>query len=375
MFRTFLCSAFCVLLSVICLASLDYENNPKFNEIYRIKVWNQAGGTIEVSSDQGKNWQTVGRVIYPTERINADSYAAAAWVPDGKVAATAVNAIHVRVTAEADGRGVIFSLLPREMLVKPKDYRSYFNPTSSIYTDIPAGTAIFGGGFAPYVGNSVLLARGNYRIVPFSGYQPAIGDKIYIIVEKPADYPKEIVFENISGGKVTLGYFSGVAEVVGTVVKPVVGVGRFEGTKYASLGRIRANHAGVIDISTSRLGELGGFQIVPAQHGAKLKYPMSSPQWLVIGPAATSDEAFEGRAPFFKYFIKPAYAESDLTAEDWEQKLLERFLVEVKLKGDDKWQPTPGFEFNEYNLTGDVPAWANNALQNVTYIRLLFPIS
>lgn len=355
-------------------APLFKENNPKFDEAYRIKIWNQTGGTIEVSSDQGKNWQSVGQVILPTEKTNADSYAAAAWVPDGKVAATAVNAIHIKVTTEADGRGVVFSLLPQELLIKPKDYKSYFNPTSSICTDIPAGSSIFGGGFAPYVGNTVLLSRGNYRIVPFSGYCPAVGDKIYILVEKPVDYPKEIVFENSAGGKVLLTYFNGVENLVGMVAKPLAGVGRFEGTKYASVGRIRANHAGVIDVSTSRLGKIGGFQIVPAQHGANLKYPMASPQWLVIGPLSINDDAFEGRAPFFKYFIQPAYAESDLTAEAWEQKLLERFLVEVKLKGSDTWQPMPAYEFDEYFLKGGVPASAANALKDIVQIRILFPI-
>jgi hypothetical protein len=360
--------------TAFAVSPLDYENTPNFQEQYRLKVWNLPGGTIEVSSDKGKSWQRVGSVIFPTERTNSDAYAAAAWVPDGKVGATAVNAIHLKVSTEADGRGVVFSLLPRELLVKPKGYNSYFNPTSSIYTDIPAGTAIFGGGFAPYVGNIILLSRPGYAIVPWpTGYPPQLGDKIYILVDKPVDYPKEIVFDNKKGGAVTITYFNGVERVVGRVVKPVSGVGRFEGTLYAAPGRIRANHAGVIDVSTSRLGAIGGFQIVPAQHAATLKYPMASPQWLVIGPLDSSAEVFEGRAPFFKYFIKPAYSADDLAKDDWESKLLDRFLVEVKLKGSDKWQPVPIWEYNDYYLTGSVPPWANNALAKVEAIRILFP--
>ena len=172
----------------------------------------------------------------------------------------------------------------------------------------------------------------------------------------------------------TITYFNGVERVIGKVVKQVGGVGRFEGSKYAAPGPIRANHAGVIDVSTSRLGKIGGFQIVPAQHAATLQYPLSGSQWLVIGPADASGEAFEGRAPFFKYFIKPVYAAGDLAADDWEQKSLSRFLVEVKLHGSEKWQPVLIREYNDYYLTGSVPPWANSALRDVTYIRILFPI-
>jgi hypothetical protein len=359
---------------------IDYENNPKFEEVYRIKIWNQPGGTIEVSSNKGKTWQEVGRVIYPTQKTNPESYAASRWVADGTVAATAVNAIHVKTSTEADGGGVIFSLLPKEFLPvrrsfneggkPPAVYRSYLSPDSSIYTDIAAGESIFGGGFAPFVGNTVLLSRGNYRIVPIGGYTPAVGDKLYLIVERPVDYPKEIVFENRFGGPITITYFNGNEKLIGRVLRPVAGVGRFDGTRYASVGRIRADHAGVIDVSTSRLGAVGGFQIVPAQHGTGMEYVKTTTQWMVIG----DETPLEGKAPFFKYFINPAYSSNDLENDEWGKKLLERFLIEVKVKGKNKWQPMPIYEFDEYYLTGELPSWANNALSEVTHVRILFPI-
>ncbi|HVN67020.1 MAG TPA: hypothetical protein VMT55_01505 [Candidatus Sulfotelmatobacter sp.] len=358
------------------LSPIDHENNPKFKELFRLKIWNATEGTIEASADNGKNWQTLGKVLLPTTQINANSYAAARYVGDGKVAATSVNAIHLKVSAEATtGNGVIFSLLPKEFRALPKDYKSYFSPDASIYTDIPAGTGIFGGGFAPYVGNVIMLSRPGYAIVPWpSGYPPQVNDKIYILVDRPADYPKEIVFENRAGGDVTIKYFNDSQKVIGRVVKPVTGVGRFEGGKYTSAGRIRANHAGVIDVSTSPLGWIGGFQIVPAAHAAALKYPLAQNQWLVVGPIEDSP-SLEGTAPLFKYFIKPQYREDDILAENWEEQLLGRFLVDVKLKGADKWQPLPVYEFDKYFLTGGIPAELNNALADVTEIRILFPIS
>jgi hypothetical protein len=368
--RGLLLTAYCLLLSTFCFA----EDPIKFEEQFRIKIWNQAGGTIEVSSDKGKSWATAGHVVYPTQKVNPEGYTASKWVADGTVAATAVNAIHLKTTTEAKtGSGVIFSLLPKEFLRPPKFYRSYLSPDASIYTDIPAGESIFGGGFAPYVGNSVLLARGDYRIVPFSGYQPTLGDRIYIIVEKPLDYPKEIVFENAIGGNVMVAFFSGTEQVIGKVLSPVTGVGRFEGTKYASVGRIRADHAGVIDISTSRLGRLGGFQIVPSHHAAGMQYVNTSTQWLVVGPVDET-ASLEGQAPLFKHFIKPAYGENDVLSDDWRGKLLERFLVEAKLDGSEKWQSMPVFEFDDYDLSGGVPEWSRRALSNMAQIRILFPI-
>lgn len=369
-FLAAVCLVFLLAGIAAAASPIDYENNPKFEEIYRIKIWNLPGGTVEVSSDEGKSWEPEGRVVYPTVKTNPESYFASRWVPDGRVAATAVNAIHIKTSTEADGGGVIFSILPREFLVRPRDYKSYLSPDSSIYTDIPAGEKIFGGEYAPFVGNTVLLSRGDYRIVPVGGYTPAVGDKLYIIVDRPVDYPKEMVFENSFGGKVSIIYFNGVEKVIGEVLKPVAGVGRFEGTKYSSAGRIRANHAGVIDVSTSRLGEVGGFQIVPSKHGSDMKAVREMTQWMVIG----GETSLEGQAPFFKYFIKPAYGENDLEEKDWEKKLLDRFLVEVKVKGSDKWQPMPVYEFNEYYLTGEVPSWANTALSNITHVRILFPI-
>ena len=368
--------SFLLLFSLPAFASspIDYENNPKFEEILRIKIWNHPGGSVEVSSDEGKAWEQAGKVIYPTVKTNPEGYAASRWVADGKVAATAVNAIHIKTSTGSDETGIIFSLLPKEFLRKPKAYRSYLSPDSSIYTDIPAGESIFGGGFSPFVGNIVMLSRPAVPVIPIPrGYVPAVGDKIYIIVDRPVDYPKEMVFENRSGGAVSITYFNGISRTIGQVLRPVTGIGRFEGTKYAGVGRIRADHAGVIDVSTSGLGEIGGFQIIPSQHSSNLKYTEVSSQWMVIGPA-NSSEAFEGKAPFFKYFIRPSYAQDDLESEDWENRLLKRFLVEVKLKGSDRWQPMPVLEFDGYYLTGGLTVWANTVLSNITHLRILFPI-
>ena len=100
---------------------------------------------------------------------------------------------------------------------------------------------------------------------------------------------------------------------------------------------------------------------------------MTSTQWLVVGPPEENGSSLEGQAPLFKNFIQPVYGRGDLEEDNWEEKLLGRFLVEVKLKGSAQWQPMPVGEFDDYYLIGEVPEWANSALAKITEIRILFP--
>lgn len=351
--------------------AIEYENNPEFKEVYRIKIENRAGGTIEVSEDEGFTWKSAGRVLYPTEKINPNGYSASKWMEAGRVVATAVNAIHIK-TGVADESRTIFSILPKEFLMPPKRYRSYLSPNASIYTSISAGKSIFGGGFSPFVGNVVMLSRPGKQVISLpTDYVPEIDDTLYILVDRPVVNPKEIVIENRFGGRITICYFSGEERIIGEVLRPVVGIGRFEGSLFVDPGRIRANHAGVIDISVSPKGGLGGFQIVPALHGTEMRYVKKMTQWMVIGPAKVDDPSLEGMAPFYKYFIQPAYRPDDLEDENWDKKLLSRFLVDVRYEGEEGWKPMPIYSLHRgFRL----PGWANSVFDKVSYFRILFPI-
>jgi len=208
-----------------------------------------------------------------------------------------------------------------------------------------------------------------------ANFVPQNSDVYYVIVEQPDQYPTEIIFENQFGGKVLATYPGLGQQVIGQVLSPLVGVGRFEGTNFAGVGRIRANHAGVIDISTSRIGQIGGFQIIPSFHTLDMPYVKRKTQWLVVGPTSVEGEGLEGRAPLFKYFIRPNYRASDLEASDWESKLLSRFLVEVKYQGGASWEPMPVLEINKFYLRRELPNWADTALERISQIKILFPLS
>ncbi len=344
--------------------AIEQENQPALKEIFRIKIENKTNGEIAVSEDSGETWDLVGRVLYPIDKVNENGYSASKWMEPGRIVATSVNAIHIKAGAATDECRTIFSLLPREMLLPPRKYRSYLSPNSSIYTDIPAGESVFGGGYSPFVGN---------RVIPLpEDYVPRVGDVFYVVVEQPVELPREMVIENRFGGRITVKYPSGEEKLIGEVLRPVSGIGRFEGSIYADPGRIRANHAGVIDVSVSPHGSLGGFQIVPALHGAEMTYIRRMTQWMVIGPARADDPSLEGMAPFYRYFIRPNYRADDLEAADWEKRLLERYLVEVRYEGEEGWKPMPVYSLHR---KFPLPHWADRVFDKASYFRILFPVT
>lgn len=213
--------------------------------------------------------------------------------------------------------------------------------STSVVTDIPGGHGIFGGGLAPPVGSPLSLeARPEQPLA--ADYVPAEGDRLVIRVLEPPRRISWLEFDNSFGGLITLRYADGGEKIIGTVLRPVVGVGRFEGTRDAARGRIRANHPGVIDISTSPYGMVGGFQIVPSGHAdsPEVTYIRTGTQWMVVGPLNTLEPTWEGVAPLFAGYLSPSYRPDDLLHEDWMRRLLSRAQVQVRF-GDGDWELMP----------------------------------
>jgi hypothetical protein len=364
-----------LLFAVLPAVTSAKADVPTTHEVLRFRIVNDAGGEIAASFDGGRIWQTAGRVIRYTTQVNRRGYTASKWVPPGHVAATAVNAIHINVGYnQEEDRGVVFSLLPREMLAATASYSSFLSPDSSIYTDIPAGQGIFGGGGAPLVGNCIYQEAGGGLVLLSAGYVPARGDVLVVIVDRPARYPIAAEFENQAGGAVSLSYSDGSRELLGWVVKPVLGVGRFLGAVYTGIGRIRANHTGVIDISTSPVGELGGFQIIPFGHALspEMGNAWGLTQWMIVGPLRDRSSLWDGITPLFCQHIRPDYLSDDLYAQDWRVRLLSRFLAEVDTGRG--WQPFPAIRLSP-DPGAPLPGWAGDALSPVKRVRILFPLA
>jgi len=348
------------------------ENQPEQVEMYRLSVENSVGGGIALSREGGKTWIRLGQVATPTRKVNTNGFTASQWAISGRVCATAVNAIHVKVRNDpTSGRGVVFSIVPAEQGTSFKAGAASANPTAVIYTDIPGGTGIFGR-WTPLVNGRVIVVRNGSESPLSEDYAPEANDRLVFPVERVKRLPKAIEFENRFGGLIRILYPE-ETRIIGEVLRPVLGVGRFDGSLFADVGRVRANHPGVLDISTSPYGEVGGFQIVPANHAMSQEttYVRRHTQWMVVGPVNATDPSWEGTAPLFAYFIQPRYDPGDLYADDWAERLLSRFRIEVRLNGGD-WQSMPAVSVDS-DLKKALPESAFIALKDVTHIRILFP--
>lgn len=347
-------------------------------EIARLRIQNTKGGVIQGSFDKGATWTDLGHVLKPTTKVNRRGYNASKYGPIGTVEASAVNALHFKADQNVEeNRGVIWSIAPKSNTAAGEiSLQSEVSPDSAVYTDIPGGTGVFGGPFTPFVGNQILLSKSleeTPQTLP-AGYVPQVGDVWTVPIMRPMRYPRQITFENRFGGFIWLQYRGEDPQVIGQVLRPVEGIGRFVGSYFAGVGRIRANHNGVIDISTSPLDKIGGFQIVPANHAMspETHYIREKTQWMVVGPVSVLEPSWEGVPPLFGDYIRPRYEQDGFWKYDAWEGLLGRFRVEVQTKEKPEWQPMPQFGME---AGADLPQWANTCLSNITQIRITFPFS
>ncbi|MGI6442240.1 MAG: hypothetical protein ACOXZX_00115 [Synergistaceae bacterium] len=302
-----------------------------------------------------KNEQySIGKVHALPTTTRYPSYTASAWGTPGHVCATAVNAIHMLVSIE-NGRGRTLSIIPRETIAPAA------GAGASIIVTSKAGYGPFGS-WAPKVGTQVLIQKKgstSEKILSLNTI-PQEGD-ILILRTKNVPLPYMAEIENHPGGRVFLWDKDGYT-VVAKVIKPVGGVGRFEGTLFQRICALRANHSGVIDVSTSNYGDIGGFQIIPWEHAISSKEMQSVwdlTQWLVIGHKDGKSK-LGGTYPLFKLGFTTGPSSDERLWDIWST-YGRKSLILFRFNGG-KWQKTS-------SITGR----NDKALKNVTHIRLYFP--
>lgn len=333
-------------------------------ETHRIRIVNSVDGPVQVSADSGDSYLTVGRVSRPATSC-VQGFAASIYARDGCVAAVAVHAIRVRARSMRGRDGAIpqvFSVIPKEFAKPGGDFGTVeIAGASGIYTDIPAGTAIFRN-LAPYVGNPAFLEKGR-RLRPLpENYTPSPGDVIVITAQIQRRRPREITFDNRRGGSVEAVYTDS-REKIAIVERPVRGVGRFDATEYTGVGLVNTIHTGVITVSTAAVsagrpnrGEpRGGFQILPSRHAARIGW---IPQYMVIAPLTHNSNALEGSPPLFSGHIGLAY---DPSSEEGS------FVFDVRTDRDERWRPLSEL------LGKRDDALAHYLGRGISQIRLRFP--
>jgi hypothetical protein len=367
------------------------ESRP--GQTFYIVTVNTPGAPVRILDPDGQ-WHVIGKVLQAMTKVDPNGFTASGWAVPGTVCATAVNAMHIKTRHDyTTGRSTVFSILPKEFVnFDPAHYNSYYSESASVVTDIPAGSGIFGGLWAPTVGSKVYSAPAGWQwpagwtlpagAAPGSvpdglaqlpeSYAPAAGETLVIPVVRRKYNPEYIEFENRFGGIVWVKELGLDPYPIAQVLKPVAGAGRFGGSQYAERGRIRANHPGVICISTSDKGDIGGFQIIPRDHAMspEMTYARTKTQWMVVGPLWAFDPSWEGLPPLFTDYLYPAWVPDSGKLADGEQVTGAKiFLSRCTVRARYSDSPTP----DEYELLRETRPLSFECLATMTNLRIYFP--
>jgi hypothetical protein len=320
--------------------------------VYEIELPFEKGATVRAVLPSGEA-RDLGRVVELPERTRWPSYAASAWGRPGTVTASAVNAVHILIGVE-EGQGRTMSVLPEDTIAPAA------GPGASVILDCRAGTSFFGA-WAPPAGTRI-TAKNDDSEHPLEDGLPSGGDTLVFKVYEE-DVPYMADFENRPGGRV-IAWGWGAPRVIARVIRPLGGVGRFEGTMFQWRSRLRANHAGVIDISTSDYGTVGGFQIIPWDHALKSKEMQGAwgaTQWMIIAPP-DGKSMLGGTAPLFDGNLVPGPSKGERLWDMWST-YGRKSLALARIDGGG-WAMFP-----------DASGKSDDALARVTHIRIYFPKS
>ena len=338
------------LLIIILLLWTQYAYSEEFIEL---RIPNKPGEHVTASLPNNESL-TLGQVLMTPARTNWPAYTASKWAAPSTVCASAVNAIHILIDTH-DGRGRIISLVPSITVAPAAAQGAFFS------LEIPAGTGLFGA-FAPLTGSNV-TAEIDGQELPLT--HELIPDFDALIIRTPLTGKSGVFMtdiENRPAGRVTV-HDSHGSRVIARVVRPIGGVGRFGGTLYQNVGRIRASHSGVIDVSTSRRGETGGIQIMPLKHALTSKEMINAwhlSQWMILAPLPGRPD-LEGTPPLFKDSLLPGAQLGDKLPDLWSH-YGRRPLVLCRRNGG-AWEWLP-------NVSGKI----DDALRDVTHLRIYFPV-
>lgn len=344
-FISFLLICFLFGIKVQAIANVNIDS-------YEIKIPFVTGENVTVLHN-GEQY-TVGVVNSLPTKTRWPSYTASAWGEPGDICATAVNAIHMLISIE-DGRGRTMSIIPQETIAPAA------GAGASVVISTKAGYGPFGA-WAPTVGSKVYIQKNNSvsRKLLTVNNLPKNGDTLIISVKHP-QLPYMAEIENHPGGRVTIWNKEGY-DVIGRIIKPIGGTGRFQGTLFQRIAALRANHCGVIDFSTSPYGKIGGFQIIPWEHAMTSKEMQGAwnmTQWLIIGPKDGISK-IGSTFPLFKQGLVTGPSEGEKLWDIWST-YGKKSLFLVRINGGN-WQ----------KIT-DITGKNDMALSTVTHLRFYFP--
>lgn len=322
-------------------------------QLFELRLPAEAGAQVVAIYRDGAEYE-LGEVLAIPKTSRYPSYSASAWGEPGEVCASAVNAIHLLVSVE-NGKGRTISIVPKETIAPAA------GANAAHVLSTTAGHGIFGA-WAPPVGSQVTVRLPSGEVKPLGpDALPQEGCELIIrVFEKKG--PSLVEIENRPGGRVTMWDENGFREIA-RVLRRVSGTGRFEGTLFQGGGRLRANHSGVIDISTAGTGKMGGFQIIPWDHALSSKEMQNAwdmTQWMIIGPADGVSK-LGGQPPLFANALIPGPADGEKLWDIWST-YGRKSLILARINGGE-WQQLP-----------HVPGRVDDGLKGVTHLRIYYPV-
>jgi len=343
------------LLTALLLFAASAGAYAKPAEIFRLEIPATVGASAVAVRPTGER-TVLGTVRRIPETSKYPGFTASAWAQPGTMAAAAVNAIHITVSVE-NGKGRIISLLPKHTIAPAA------GASSGFIIDCAAGTKLFGA-WSPLVGAKARVRRadGSWRSLSKDAL-PAPGETLVIWVTEDSDGPYMFDIENKPGGAVTAYYAPFGSRVIARVERPFSGVGGFAGTKFQRRSALRANHPGVICISTCELGHTGGFQLIPYEHSLSpemVKDLKIKTQWIVV--RSLISETTNGQPPLFSGFLTPGAQVREKLWDFWST-FGRRSLVMCRVDGG-KWQRLENAEGRD-----------DHFYDHVTHIRLYVPFT
>lgn len=340
------------LLLLFCIFFTESPAHAK--EIFRVEVPFEVGASV-IAIDMNGTSHPIGTVNKLPTTTRWPSYTASAWGKPGDVCASAVNAIHMLVSVEKE-KGRTISLIPQETIAPAA------GAGASVVVSTKAGNGVFGA-WAPPSGSKVYVRKPSLNESPLGQKNlPRKGDTLVIRVEEK-DLPYYVEIENRPGGRV-ISWHRDEVTMIARVIKPVGGVGRFEGTLFQRESALRANHPGVIDLSTCAVGLTGGFQIMPWDHALsskEMQNAWNATQWMILGPK-DGKSMMGGTYPLFSEGLVPGPFEGEVLWDMWAT--YGRKSLVLARSGGGNWRYLP-------LASGK----SDNALKEVTHLRIYYPIT
>lgn len=323
--------------------------------IFRVEIPALQGSVATAVRPNGERYE-LGAVRAVPDTTKYPGFTASAWAEPGTVSAVAVNAIHITLGVEKD-RGRIISILPGDTIAPAA------GASSAFIIDCEAGTKLFGA-WSPQTGARARVRRADGSLRDLSAETlPQPDETLIIEVTEDPEGPYMFDIENREGGAVTAYYPRLGARVIGRVTRAFSGSGGFSGSKFQRRSALRANHPGVICVSTCDLGETGGFQIIPYEHSFSkemVKDLKVKTQWIVV--RSTVGDTTNGQPPLFSGFLTPGAQVREKMWNFWST-FGRRSLVLCRIDGG-KWERLPSSVGRD-----------DHVYDHLTHLRLYVPFT